>query len=100
MRSPCVISSDGANFNETVIDSALLRREPRMFRIPVAVVVALLLTSSSMAQSYCDQVRQAVATYGYAAAKRHAMATYSKREVEVADRCVRGGHRSKRKIKT
>jgi hypothetical protein len=28
------------------------------------------------------------------------MATYSKREVEVADRCVRGGgHRSKRKVK-
>jgi hypothetical protein len=44
----------------------------------------------------------AAATYGYAAAKRHAMATYSKREVEVADRCVRGvrgGHRHKRKIK-
>jgi hypothetical protein len=44
-------------------------------------------------QSYCDQVRQAVATYGYAAAKRHALAHYSKHEVEVADRCVRGGHR-------
>jgi hypothetical protein len=70
-----------------------------MTRILVAFVVALLLTNSSMAQSYCDQVRQAVATYGYAAAKRHAMATYSKREVEVADRCVRGGHRSKRKIR-
>ena len=60
-----------------------------MTRILVAVVVALLLTNSSFAQSYCDQVRQAVATYGYAAAKQHAMATYSKREVEVADRCVR-----------
>jgi len=70
-----------------------------MIRILVAVVVALLLTKSSIAQSYCDQVRQAVATYGYAAAKRHAMATYSKREVAVADRCVRGGHRSKRKVK-
>ena len=64
-----------------------------MTRIVIAVVVALLLTNSSFAQSYCDQVRQAVATYGYAAAKRHAMAAYSKREVEVADRCVRGGHR-------
>ena len=39
-----------------------------MTRILVAVVVALLLTKSSIAQSYCDQVRQAVATYGYAAA--------------------------------
>jgi len=70
-----------------------------MTRILVAVVTALLLTNSSMAQSYCDQVRQAVATYGYAAAKRHAMATYSKREVEVADRCVRGSTRSKRKAR-
>jgi hypothetical protein len=71
-----------------------------MIRIPAAVVVALLMTNSSMAQSYCDQVRQAVATYGYAAAKQHAMATYTKHEVEVADRCVRGGHRTRRKIKT
>jgi hypothetical protein len=79
-----------------------------MTRILVAGVVALLLTSASMAQSYCDQVRQAVATYGYAAAKQHALATYTRHEVEVADRCVRGGgghvrgggHRSKRKIRT
>ena len=71
-----------------------------MIRILVPVGVALLLTNAALAQSYCDQVRQAVATYGYAAAKRHAMATYSRREVEVADRCVRGGHRPKRKIKT
>ena len=70
-----------------------------MTRILVAAVVALLLSKPSIAQSYCDQVRQAVATYGYAAAKRHALATYSRREVEVADRCVRGGHRSKRKVK-
>jgi hypothetical protein len=71
-----------------------------MIRILAAVAVALLLTDASMAQSYCDQVRQAVATYGYAAAKQHAMATYTKHEVEVADRCVRRGHRTKRKIKT
>jgi hypothetical protein len=75
-----------------------------MTRILVAVIATLLLTSSSMAQSYCEQVRQAVATYGYAAAKRHAMATYTKHEVEVADRCVRGGggrggHAAKRKHK-
>jgi len=71
-----------------------------MTKVVVAVVVALLMTNFSMAQSYCDQVRQAVATYGYAAAKAHAMATYSKKEVEVADRCVRAGHRPMRKIKT
>src|ERR1700688_3356835 len=100
-RLSCPASSDRSNFIETVIDSLGLTQEgPQMIRILVAVVVAVLLTNSSLAQSYCDQVRQAVATYGYAAAKRHAMATYSKREVEVADRCMRGGHRSKRKIRT
>jgi hypothetical protein len=62
-----------------------------MIRISVAVAVALLLTNAAMAQSYCDQVKQAVATYGYAAAKAHAMAHYTKHEVEVADRCVTGG---------
>ncbi len=69
-----------------------------MIRIFGAIGVALLLTSSSMAQSYCDQVREAVATYGYAAAKRHAMATYTKKEVAVADRCVTGGRQPKRKL--
>jgi hypothetical protein len=71
-----------------------------MTRMLVAVGVALLLTSSSSAQSYCDQVKQAIATYGYAAAKRHALAHYSKQEVEAADRCVKGKHRSGRRIKT
>ena len=73
-----------------------------MIRISVAVAVALLLTNAAMAQSYCDQVKQAVATYGYAAAKAHAMAHYTKHEVEVADRCVTGGggHRAKRKARS
>ena len=45
-----------------------------MTRILTTIGIVLLLTSPSLAQSYCAQVRQAVATYGYAAAKRHAMA--------------------------
>jgi hypothetical protein len=68
-----------------------------MVRILFTVAFALLLTNFAMAQSYCDQVRQAVATYGYAAAKQHAMAHYSAREVAVADKCVSGGHRTKRR---
>jgi hypothetical protein len=68
-----------------------------MVRILSTVAFALLLTNFAMAQSYCDQVRQAVATYGYAAAKQHAMAHYSAREVAVADKCVGGGHRTKRR---
>ena len=72
-----------------------------MIRILFAVAFALLLTNASRAQSYCDQVKQAVATYGYAAAKAHALAHYTRKEVEVADRCVTGGggHRTKRKAR-
>ena len=68
-----------------------------MVRILFTVAFATLLTNFAMAQSYCDQVRQAVATYGYAAAKQHALAHYSAREVAVADKCVSGGHRTKRR---
>jgi hypothetical protein len=63
-----------------------------MIRVVVSVGFVLLLTNFSLAQSYCQQVRQAVATYGYAAAKRHALAHYSIREVRAADRCVRRGN--------
>jgi len=62
-----------------------------MIGILVAIGVVLASTTSSSAQSYCQQVRQAVATYGYANAKRHALAHYSRREVAAADRCVRKG---------
>jgi hypothetical protein len=40
-----------------------------MTRILTTIGIVLLLTGPSLAQSYCAQVRQAVATYGYAAAK-------------------------------
>ena len=60
-----------------------------MARVVFVVAVTLLSTSSSFAQSYCVLVRQAVATYGYEAAKRHAMAHYTKEEVEAADRCLK-----------
>jgi hypothetical protein len=68
-----------------------------MTRILVAVGVAALLTNSALAQSYCDQVRQAVATYGYAAAKRHAMAHYGREAVRAADRCMTKRDRKKNK---
>jgi len=65
-----------------------------MPKILVAIGIVLLLTSPSLAQSYCEQVRQAVATYGYVAAKRHAMAHYTREEVRVGDRCLtRKSHR-------
>ena len=50
--------------------------------------LALLMTGAATAQSYCPQVREAVATYGYEAAKRYALANYSKEAVKAAERCL------------
>jgi hypothetical protein len=54
----------------------------------IALGAVLLLTKPSAAQSYCAQVIQAVQTYGYQAAKRHAMAHYSPQQVAVGERCL------------
>jgi len=65
-----------------------------MTRILVAVGIALLSTSYSWAQSEanCDQIRQAVAQYGYAAARAHALAHYGANAVRNGDKCLgRGG---------
>ena len=61
--------------------------------ILVAVGIALLTTSYSWAQSAanCDQIRQAVAQYGYAAARAHAMRTYGAEAVRNGDRCLGRG---------
>jgi len=63
-----------------------------MKRILVAVGVALLLTDYAAAQTAanCDQIRQAVAQYGYAAARRHAMANYGAQAVREGDKCLTG----------
>src|SRR6266513_1386244 len=70
----------------------------QMIRLLVGLGVVLLLTNSSLAQSYCQQVRQAVATYGYAAAKRHAMAHYGRKAVRAGDRCLTKGHLTRRHL--
>lgn len=65
-----------------------------MIRIFLAIALVLLTTDLSLAQSYCEQVRQAIAQYGYASAKRYAVEHYSPEEVRAADRCaarLRGG---------
>jgi hypothetical protein len=70
--------------------------------ILVAVGVALLTTSYSWAQSgaNCDQIRQAVAQYGYAAARAHAMRTYGADAVRNGDRCLgRGGRVAVRHVR-
>ena len=67
-----------------------------MTRIFVALGVALLSTSYAWAQSAanCDQIRQAVAQYGYAAARAHAMANYGADAVRSGDKCLGRGGRS------
>jgi hypothetical protein len=73
-----------------------------MRRILVAVGLALLTSSPSWAQSAanCDQIRQAVAQYGYAAARAHAMRTYGAEAVRNGDRCLgRGAGRAVRTVR-
>jgi hypothetical protein len=60
--------------------------------LPVAALV-LLMTDYSLAQSgpdpaQCEQIRQAVAQYGYSAARRHAMANYGREAVRAGDKCL------------
>ena len=64
-----------------------------MTRFLSAIAVVLLSTNYALAQSgpdpaQCDQIRQAVATYGYVAAKRHAMVHYGIEAVKAGDKCL------------
>ena len=60
-----------------------------MARIVIIVAAAaLLLTNRAWAQSEtnCDEIRQAVATYGYEEARRHAMIHYGAEAVEAGEK--------------
>jgi hypothetical protein len=59
-----------------------------MARILIIVAVALVLTERAWAQSdaNCEEIRQAVATYGYEEARRHALAHYGAEAVEAGER--------------
>lgn len=64
-----------------------------MTRILMIAAVALLLTSRAQAQSEtnCEQIRQAVAQYGYEDARRHAMEHYGAEAVEAGEKkCLAG----------
>jgi hypothetical protein len=56
----------------------------------------LLMPGYALAQApsadQCQQIKQAVAQYGYAAARRHALETYGADAVKVGDQCF-AGHR-------
>ena len=59
-----------------------------MARILIAVGIALLLSGRAWAQSEanCEEIRQAVATYGYEEARRHAMIHYGAEAVEAGEK--------------
>jgi hypothetical protein len=56
-----------------------------------ATGLALLSTNAALAQSgaQCDQVRAAVAKYGYKTAKAYAQANMSPEAVRAADSCIK-----------
>ena len=60
-----------------------------MLRFFVIVVGgAVLLCGSASADDRCDLVKQAVATYGYAAARQHALENYGQEAVAFGDKCL------------
>jgi hypothetical protein len=58
----------------------------------------LLMPGYAFAQApsadQCQQIKQAVAQYGYAAARKHALETYGPDAVKVGDQCFAGHHRA------
>lgn len=62
-----------------------------MLRLLFFTGVILLAADNAFAQApspgQCQQVREAVARYGYAAARRHALETYGPEAVRVGDQC-------------
>jgi hypothetical protein len=60
-----------------------------MTRILIAAVgIALLLTGRAWAQSEanCEEIRQAIATYGYEEARKHALIHYGQEAVESSEK--------------
>jgi hypothetical protein len=69
-----------------------------MTRFLGAIGVVFLLTDFSSAQpapdaAQCDQIRQAVAQYGYTAARRHALINYGSDAVKAGDKCLTKRHK-------
>ncbi len=62
-----------------------------MLKFLLLICFGLLLTDYAFAQDptpmQCQMIRQAVAQYGYAAARQHALDTYGPEAVRVGDKC-------------
>lgn len=65
-----------------------------MMKCILAAVAGLMIWSADAAfaqsQGQCDQVRAAVAQYGYKAAKAYAQANMGTEAVRAADSCLKG----------
>ena len=62
-----------------------------MLRFVLLTCAILLVANNAFAQTpssgQCEQVREAVARYGYAAARRHALENYGPEAVRAGDQC-------------
>ena len=65
-----------------------------MMRFPLLIGFGLLMTDYSLAQDspdptpmQCHLIKLAVARYGYAAARQHALETYGPEAVKTGDKC-------------
>jgi hypothetical protein len=59
-----------------------------MNRILAALAMSLLATTSSLAQSRCNEVRQGVADFGYSMVRQYSLEHYGAGGVRYVDRCL------------
>jgi hypothetical protein len=78
--------------------SAIIRQVGDMPRLLLLTGVILLVADYSFAQyspdptpTQCQLIRLAVAQYGFAAARRHALETYGPEAVKTGDKCFTKG---------
>ena len=73
-----------------------------MLRFLLLMGASLLISDYAYAQSMdldpaqCEQLRQAVAQYGYANARRHAMENYGPEAVKAGDKCLARSRETRR----
>jgi len=73
-----------------------------MPRFALVTGLVLLMSNYAFAQfgqepdpMQCQQIRQAAAQYGFAAARQHALATYGPEDVKMGDKCFARTERAK-----
>jgi hypothetical protein len=60
----------------------------------LCLLLSLLVTPAyAQTEAQCDQVRQAVAQYGYRAARAHAERTLTPEQVRAGETCLHGARR-------